>query len=157
MLEEITLSPITQDSSGSLRCTLAYCKLPSFPADNCLVVSFAGTIDETSSYEGGYPYMHARIGNGFAACNPATLILDFAELRYDSGDRMCKMIDQKIVTKVIVSDLNRNGLTNLVSAVLFLNPQNELFNSLPDAITACDTAYDEYLRAGRKRTIANDF
>ncbi len=101
--------------------------------------------------------MHAMIGNGFAACNPATLILDFAELKYDSGDRMCKMIDQKIVTKVIVSDLNRKGLTNLISAILFLSSKSELFNSLHEAITACDTAYDEYLRAGRKQTIADDF
>lgn len=101
--------------------------------------------------------MHAMIGNGFTACEPATLILDLTGLAYDSDDRMCKIIDQKIVTKMIVSDLSRRGLTNLISGVLFLDPHLELFDSLPEALKACDSAYHEYLRAGRKRTIADDF
>lgn len=157
MPEEIKLAPIEQTASSSLECKLASCKLPSFPIDNCLVVSFAGRINSATAYEGGYGFMHAMIGNGFTACNPATLILDFRDLRYNSDDRMCKLIDQKIVTKVIVSELNRKAFTDLISGILFLSPEKELFNTLPEALKACDTAYDEYLRAGRKRIIADDF
>lgn len=120
-------------------------------------MSFSGAVDNASSFDGGYPFMHAMIGNGFTACNPAALILDLAELKYEPDDRMCKLIDQKIVTKILVSDQNRQALTSLVSGILFLNPQAELFSSLPEALSACDTAYDEYLRAGRKQIIADDF
>lgn len=101
--------------------------------------------------------MHAMIGNGFTACDPAVLVLDLRDLNYVSDDRMCKLIDQKIVTKVIISELNRKALTDLISGILFLSPEKELFNTLPEALKACDTAYDEYLRAGRKRIIADDF
>ncbi len=157
MPEDFELTPLQLDRNSLLKCALSSCALPSFPREKCLLVSFSGTIDKTSHYAGGYPYMHAMIGNGFAACDPAALILDLAELEYESDERMCKLIDQKIVTKLIISDRNRKGITDLVKGILFLDPQRELFETLAEAISACDSTYGEYLRAGRKRIIANDF
>lgn len=101
--------------------------------------------------------MHAMIGEGYTACRPATLILDLRELEYETGENMCKILDQKIITKVIVSDLNRQGLTRLVGSVLFLDPKAELFESLADALLACDSAYRQFLIDGRKKIIAADF
>ena len=101
--------------------------------------------------------MHSMIGDGFAACNPATLILDLKGLEYESGDQMIKMVDQRIITKVVVSEINRTGLTSLIRDTLFLNPVTELFDSVCDALLACDSAYDDFLRGGRKKIMAADF
>lgn len=157
MSEEIELTELRRDARSSIECRLASCRLPSFPQENCLVVSFDGVIEDSNSHESGYGYMHAMIGAGFAACNPAALILDLSGLRYESGDCMISILDQRLVTKVIVGDLNSTGLTSLIESVLFLNPREELFQRLEDALLACDTAYRDFLKDGRKRIIAADF
>ncbi len=157
MAEEIELRPISSDNKPSITTRLACCMLPSMPAETCLVVSFSGVIDNSDPYSGGYSYIHSMIGTGYTACNPATLILDLRGLAYTSGEPMCKVIDQRIITKVVVSELNRQGLTNLLNTLLFLDPRSELFESLPEALDACDRGYRQFLRDGRKRTIAADF
>ena len=157
MSEEIELTEFRTDTQASIECRLACCPLPSLPTETCLIAAFDGTIDDTIIYSGGYSYMHAMIGAGFAACNPATLILDLRGLEYESGDSMTRILDQKVIAKVVVSERNRNGLTQLVGSVLFLNPETELFESLKDALTACDSAYRQFLRDGRKKIIAADF
>lgn len=157
MPEEIALTTIKHDTKESIACRLGYCPLPSFPQETCLVAEFTGTIDNTTGHEGGYSYMHAMIGTGFAACNPATLLLDLRGLKYDSGDDMCRILDQRLIAKVVISDLNRTGLTNLVSSKLFLDAKKELFESLEGALHACDEAYRKFLRDGRKKIMAADF
>ena len=157
MPEEPLLTLIRVDKKSSIECRLACCHLPSFAKETCLVVSFTGTIDNTNPYAGGYSYMHAMIGAGFTACNPATLILDLRGLEYDADEYMSKILDQRIVTKVVVSDQNRQSLTRLISSVLFLSPSAELFESPAEALIACDSAYREFLKDGRKRIIAADF
>lgn len=157
MPEEIQLSSIRNETRDSIECRLASCRLPSFPTESCLVAGFGGTINGTGAHESKYSFIHEMIGTGFAACNPATLILDFRNLKYDSGDYMCRVLDQRLIAKVIVSDLNRTGLSNLVGSKLFLDPKKELFESLEDALEACDSAYRQFLRDGRKKTIAADF
>lgn len=154
---QIQLTTILFDTKPSIECSLASCSLPSFAKEACLIASFKGTIDNSTSYQGGYSYMHAMIGSGFAACNPATLILDFQELEYESGDQMSKILDQRLITKVIISDLNRNALTKLIANVHFLDPNAELFESLVEALSACDSAYRRFLSAGLKKTMASDF
>lgn len=157
MTKEIELTPIRNETRDSMQCRLTSCRLPSFPTETCLVAEFGGTIDSTGAHESRYNFIHEMIGAGFAACNPATLILDFRNLKYDSGDYMCRVLDQRLIAKVIVSDHNRTGLTNLVRSKLFLDPNKELFESLEDALDACDSAYRQFLRDGRKKTIAADF
>ncbi len=157
MSEEIELRHLFSDTKPSIECSAGCCPLPSLAAETCLVIALSGVIHDTDSYSGGYSYMHAMIGAGYTACNPATLILDLSGLEYESGDSMCKVLDQRMITKVIVSDLNRKGLTNLINTLLFLDPRAELFESLPEALDACDSAYRQYLRDGRKRIIAADF
>lgn len=157
MSEEVELSTLRVDVRSSIESCLASCRLPSFPDETCLVVSFKGRIEDSKPYESGYSYMHSMIGAGFAECNPATLILDIRELYYESGDQMCRILDQRIITKAIVSDLNSKAMSKLVSGTLFLDPSAELFESLPNALRACDSAYREFLRAGRKKIIAADF
>lgn len=157
MPDEIALTPIKHDTRKSIACRLFSCPLPSFPSESCLVAEFHGTIDHTSGHEGGYGYMHSMIGTGFAACKPAAMLLDFRGLKYESGDDMCRILDQRLIAKVIASDLNRNGLTSLITSKLFLDPSREIFESLECALHACDEAYREFLRDGRKKTIAADF
>jgi len=157
MPDEIALTPIKHDTRKSIACRLFSCPLPSFSSESCLVAEFHGTIDNTSGHEGGYGYMHSMIGTGFAACNPATLLLDLRGLKYESGDEMCRILDQRLITKVVVSSLNRDSLTTIISSKLFLDPGRELFESLEGALHACDEAYRKFLRDGRKKTIAADF
>lgn len=153
----IQITQLQADSRPAISCRLAHCPLPSFPQESCLIASFSGIIADSDTHEDGYPYMHAMIGSGFAACNPATLILDLRELPYESGDRMSKIIDQRLITKVIVSEVNRDALTRLIASVHFLDPKAELFESLPEALEACDSAYRRFLSAGLKKTMASDF
>jgi hypothetical protein len=157
MSEEINLSQLKEDKRASIQSRLASCRLPSFPAEICLVASFDGVIENSSSHESGYPYMHAMIGDGFAACNPATLIVDLRGLKYESGDEMCRIFDQKVVTKMVVSDANREGLTRMIAGTFFLEPSTELFDSVENALKACDSAYRKFLSDGRKKIIAADF
>lgn len=157
MKQEIQFTPIKADAKQTIQCRLTSCKLPSFAGENCLVAAFSGVIDDVGSHETGYGYMHAMIGDGFAACNPATLILDLRDLRYSSGEQMSRIVDQRIITKVVASNLNRAGLERLYSAVLFLAPESEMFDSVENALNACDTSYRQFLRDGRKKIIAADF
>lgn len=157
MQEESHLQLIKKTSGKSLRCILSRARLASFESDVCLVVSISGELQENSEQGDGYEFIHQMIGDGFAACNPATLILDLSELKYSSSDRMLRLLDQRITTKTVASDLNRQQLSNLISGTLFLDPKAELFDSIAHALTACDAAYIEFIRAGRKKIIANDF
>jgi hypothetical protein len=157
MSKDAKLSFIREDRKPTIESRVEFCLLPSLTSESCLIVSFKGTIDDTIPHAGGYSYMHEMIGVGFAACNPATLILDLRGLEYVSGDSMLRVLDQRIIAKVVVSECNRKGLTNLISNILFLDPNAELFESLDDALAACDSAYLQFLKAGRKRIIAADF
>lgn len=157
MNHEIQPAPIRDDSKGSMSGCAASYPLASFPSETCLVVSFTGTISNTSGNEDNYRFMHEMIGSGFAACNPATMILDFRGLKYDSDEYMCRILDQRLIVKVVVSDLNRDELANLVANKLFLDPKKELFESIAVALDACDDAYRRFLSDGRKKTIAADF
>jgi hypothetical protein len=157
MEEKIQSSQIKENRQASIQSRLYSFKLPSFADENCLVVAFAGRIVETGSPDSGYAYMHAMIGDGFAASNPASLILDLRKLDYSGGDEMIRIVDQRIVTKVVASPVSFNGLKEIYTSVLFLNPASEIFETVGDALIACDAAYREFLRAGRKRIIAADF
>ncbi len=157
MSKDLQLSLIRADRKPTIESRVESCPLPSLTSESCLIVSFKGTVDDTIPHAGGYSYMHEMIGVGFAACNPATLILDLRGLEYESGDSMLRILDQRIIAKVIISERNRKGLNNLISNVLFLDPATELFESLDDALLACDLAYRQFLKDGRKRIIAADF
>lgn len=156
-MDEFAPTLIKQDAKASIRCRLLSCTLPSFKNEFCLIAEFSGEIEEGTTFDTGYRYIHAMIGDGFAACNPATLLLDLSGLVYESGDAMCKVLDQRIITKTVVSDLNRQGLTRLISSTLFLDPCAELFDTAGDALHACDQAYQHFLRDGRKKMMASDF
>lgn len=172
MQDDIKLTFIKTDAKELIQCRLESCRLPSFPTETCLIASFGGSVEETVSKSeklqsagsnksnlpiGGYGYMHAMIGDGFAACNPATLILDLHDLKYESGEQMNRIIDQRIITKVVASELNRNGLARIYSSILFLSPEAEMFRSVESALNACDSSYRQFLRDGRKKIIAADF
>lgn len=157
MPDELHFSPIKENVQESIQCRLLFCKLPSFPSENCLIATFCGTIVETDSHNSGYKFMHAMIGDGFAASNPATLLLDLRNLKYVSGDGMSRIVDQRIITKVVASPISFDGLNNLYRSALFLDPSDEMFESVEEALKACDAAYREFLRDGRKKIIAADF
>ncbi len=157
MPDELHFSLIKENIQELIQCRLLFCKLPSFPSENCLIATFSGTVVETESHNSGYKFMHAMIGDGFAASNPVTLLLDLRDLKYVSGDQMSRIVDQRILTKVVASPLCFDGLNTLYRSVLFLKPSDEIFESVEDALNACDTAYRQFLRDGRKKTIAADF
>lgn len=157
MPDELHFSLIKENIQESIQCRLLFCKLPSFPSENCLIATFSGTVVETDSHNSGYKFMHAMIGDGFAASNPATLLLDLRDLEYVSGNQMSRIVDQRIITKVVSSQICFEGLNNLYRSALFLNPSDEIFESVEEALNACDSAYRQFLRDGRKKTIAADF
>ena len=73
---------------------------------------------------------------------PAALILDFRELRYEWGDEMARTLgelswrdDREFAVAIITSNLNQAGLTSLLQDEMFLEPSDWLFDSELKALT----------------------
>ena len=88
---------------------------------------------------------------------PDAVILDFTTLRYEWGDEMARILfacsidpldsDLRIPVAVIISGLNREGITSLVLDEMDEEPCNWIYQSLDEAIAAieCKLAGDRML------------
>jgi hypothetical protein len=88
--------------------------------------------------------MEAMIAAGVAAWSPFGVVLDLRELSYEWGDEMQEVLAgarnprRSLPTAVVVSDLNREGLTSLVTQEMLAAPADWLFDTVDDAIAAVD-------------------
>jgi|GEM_PF-3623510 len=95
------------------------------------VASFRG--EASNHLDNVYPVMDEAIGELLDAEMPAGLIIDFRALKYSWGDEMARILfapndwyGGAFPVVVIVSDLNREGLTSLVRDEMFEKPEEWL-------------------------------
>lgn len=142
-LTECNLSDLS-----SIRYSYSVAQIPGRLRSSILVVRFEGIYGTGCGGNGDATFMSAIIAAGIEAWEPEAIVLDLQNLAYQWGDLMGKPLsmhqchgdsDSPLRTAVVVSDLNRNGLTSLLRDELFLHPSEIFFESLEEALTAMQT------------------
>lgn len=120
----------------------ASCPLPSLPDDEVLIVGFEGEAGNSHEHCGTFTFMRAMITAGVVAWDPTAVVLDLRRLAYEWGDDMLRVLDVEgdAPVAVVVSDLNREGLTSLVEEEIPGRPEDWLFESIEEAVAAVDRA-----------------
>lgn len=132
---------------SAIKCEFHKTTMPSFHHLEVLVVKFIGECGHGSNNNEDAIYMSAMIAAGFiACCYPQGLILDLSELKYEWGDMMSEVVwppynlisvsDKEIIYPfaVVISDLNRTGLTSLVKEEMMEKPNEYLFETFNEAL-----------------------
>ena len=146
-----------------LKCSFSACHSPSDSAE-ILVVKFEGECGIGSGSNRDAAFMAALAMAGVEAwCAPA-VIFDLRELRYEWGDELTRLFSVKPQTfhpeyvfdqilsptlesyeypiAIVVSDLNRKGLTSLVAQELRKRPEDFLFDTLESAVVSVGVRLD---------------
>lgn len=106
-----------------------------------VIATFRGEAAATHELIHFFSAMEKAIMELLESEQPTALILDLRELKYTWGDEMAQMLS--VVSSwsggdfpiaIIISDLNREGLTSLVREELFLDPAEWLSNSVDEAV-----------------------
>jgi phage major head subunit gpT-like protein len=148
-LSEIKLTPRKFEDISAIEYSLYTCPLISWPNMKALVAEFRGECGHGSGSNADAAFMAGIVKAAQEAWPAAALILDWRQLKYEWGDEIVKPIDalgtRRVGDKsinapaaVIISDLNRVGLTSLVKQEMGENPDELLFNSLEEALAAVD-------------------
>ena len=127
---------------STLRYHYFTCPFVKYPDVQALVVSFHGQYGYGSKGNGDAIFMTAVIKAGLAAWHTSALILDLREMVYEWGDMIGSAIDAgagqyikaRFPTAVVISKLNRDGLTTFVEKEMGDEPSHWLFESLEDAL-----------------------
>ena len=122
------------------------CDFPSGAHGEILIVAFAGEAGNSHEHCGTFSFMDAVIAAGIQAWQPCGLVLDLSRLRYEWGDEMQRTLEigsswyrGKFPTAVVVSELNRAGLTSLVTKEMDQEPDEWLFETIDLAVSAVDS------------------
>jgi hypothetical protein len=146
MSQEPDIVPKSLRDLSAASCEFRTCALPSAKYAQCLVVAFAGAAGNSHEHVGTFRYMRAMIAAGIAAWDPVAVVLDLTNLWYEWGDEMGEVLGTiPLPVAVVTSQRNRKGLTSLVEAELFQRPRDWLFDTLADALGACDRQYGSAL------------
>ncbi len=148
-VSETELTPRRFEDLSSIEYSLYTCPLITWPYMNALVAEFRGECGEGSGSNADAAFMAAIVKAAQEAWPAVALILDWRKLKYEWGDEIVKPIDAfgtcrvgdksiNAPAAVIVSDLNRVGLTSLVKLEMGEEPDELLFNSLEEALVAVD-------------------
>lgn len=148
------LKPCNLDDLSTAKVSFAAGSLRSTPHAEVLVIKFIGKAANSREYHGTFSFMNAMIAAGVAAWSPFAVVLDLRQLSYEWGDEMSGTLTSAYdgdsryspPTAVVVSDLNREGLTSLVIQEMFASPEDWLFDTVEDAITAVDRRVDAQRR-----------
>ena len=122
-------------------------KLPSPPHHDVLVVQFTGQSGFGCANNSNARYMAAMIHAGLTSFSPIGVLLDLREMAYEWGDMMAQPLcgghahyanGRNLPLAVVISDVNRGGLTSLVTDELGLDPSSLLFESMEAALRHLD-------------------
>ena len=88
--------------------------------------------------------MTAIVSAALAAWEPIALIIDLRKMKYEWGDEIDKalcagdniFIDGSFPTAIVVSELNREGLTSLLQDEMQQDPNEWLFDSIDHALAS---------------------
>ena len=95
--------------------------------------------------------MEAMTRAGITAFDSVGVILDLRDLAYEWGDMMVNpfgaghqhYIDSDLPVVAVISDLNRVGLTSLVTDEMQFDPANLLFETMEAALKHLDALYQK--------------
>jgi len=142
---------------SSVKCEFYKTDMPFNQRSEVLVVKFIGECGFGSQSNDDAVYMSAMIAAGFMAWHPFGLILDLSELKYEWGDMMDRVIsppyhligsceDDIYPFALIISDINRKGLTSLIKEEMMEEPKDFLFETLDEALIRVDEMAKEYYK-----------
>jgi len=125
--------------------------LPSPPHLEILVVRFSGTSGFGCANNSDAIYMDAMVRAGIAAFDSVGVILDVREMGYEWGDMMlCPFaaghryyVDLDLPIVAVVSDINREGLTSLMTDEANSDPATVLFDTMDAALAFLDLRNNE--------------
>jgi hypothetical protein len=148
------LKPCSLNDLSTAKVNFAAGSLPSTPYAEVLVIAFIGKAGNSHEFCGTFNFMDAMIAAGVVAWHPFAVVLDLRQLSYAWGDEMQGTLGSaydyvsgsSLPTSVVVSDLNRKGLTSLVIQEMFASPGDWLFETVEDAIAAVDRRVDAQRR-----------
>lgn len=152
MAEELEIEPLSLFEETAATYAFARCRLPSQPYAECLIVSFEGDAD---SQDRGFSYafMNGMIAAGVGLWRPSAVVLDLSKYAYTWGDEMAQLLVRvPEPVAVVVSDLNRVGMTSLIEDELGGDQKaaDWLFDTLAGAVAACDRQYARLVEAERE-------
>lgn len=136
------LEPLDPREGVSVEHRFFSAPLPSLPRSRALVVKFSGCSGVGCANNVDAIYMEAVIASGLIHFSHQALVLDLQEMSYEWGDQMVRplgagqghYVDADLPTAVVVSDLNREGLTSLVRDEMLADPSEWLFDTLEEAL-----------------------
>lgn len=125
--------------------------LASPPNLEVLVVRFTGTSGFGCANNSDAIYMDAMVRAGIAAFDSVGVILDLREMAYEWGDMMLcpfaagsgHFVDSDLAIVAVVSDINREGLTSLISDEANEDPATFLFETIGDALAYLDIHWSQ--------------
>jgi hypothetical protein len=121
--------------------------------ERILIVAFDGVYGVGSAGNGDAGFMDAIVDMGKNAFDPAGIVLDFRQLRYEWGDLMAFPIGAAdihgIAPAIVVSDLCREAMTSFVQMEMSANPSDWLFEDLRSAIQKVEAHYNLHEEAAK--------
>ena len=141
------LQPVDLHEDVSIEHKYFKMPVPSASYANILVVQFSGQSGFGCNNNSDATYMAAMIRAGIVVVKPIAVLLDLRDLTYEWGDMMAEpfcaghnhYVRGDLLLVAVVSDLNRKGLTSLLTDEMATDPKNVLFESLEDAVDFIDT------------------
>ena len=146
--DHMELNPLNIREDVSVDHAYFQTQLPSPPNLDILVVRFTGQSGFGCANNSDAIYMEAMIRAGITAFDPVGVLLDLRNMAYEWGDMMVNplcaghqhYVDSDLPLAVVVSDLNREGLTSLVTDEMQSDPSKLLFETMETAIHFLDGA-----------------
>lgn len=106
-----------------------------------LIISFEGIAQNSHEHCGTFKFMEAKILQGISAWQPLGVILDFTKLAYSWGDNMNEVLGatgayyrMEYPYKVVISDLNKEGLKSFIECEWDEDPKKILVESIENAL-----------------------
>ena len=131
-------APLHFNDNVSVEHSFSETRFEEHPHRRVLVAKFSGVSGYGCANNGDAKYMSAMTTAAIFMWSPSAVLFDLRELQYEWGDMMAELLDipacHRLPTTAIVSDLNRTGLTSLVSGELGMDPKVILFNSWDEAM-----------------------
>lgn len=135
MQDVMTVTEVKLENLSGIGCRYFEAEIPELGRLSTLIVEFSGECGFGSSSNSDACFMDAMIAAGLKAWGHPCLILDLRRLKYEWGDMMSmiffppheliSLTDKPVQFPfaVIVSDLNRTGLTSLIKDEMSGNPK----------------------------------
>ena len=142
MLDKLNLQEVKLTDVSKIQYRFLLADSQEFRYSPLLIVEFTGACGFGSGSNADACFMYAMIAAAFKLWDPICCILDLRGLKYEWGDMMSQLfvpphdlfsLGEEPVDfpfAAVVSDLNREGLTSLISDEMSMDPAIILFDTI---------------------------